>query len=85
MAIARGATTVLWDSAIVVNNEGVLSPDHIERYRDLIRFPFDVDDDDLWKTITAASQDIERVAEWRGRFIGEALDPQAMLDAFLMR
>jgi hypothetical protein len=85
MAIARGATTVLWDSAIVVNNEGVRSPDHIERYRELIRFPFDVDDGDLWKTITAASQDIERVAEWRERFIGEALDPQAMLDAFLMR
>jgi hypothetical protein len=85
MAIARGATTVLWDSAIVVNNDGLRSPDHIERYRDLIRFPFDVDNGDLWETITAASQDIDRVAEWRGRFIGEALDPQAMLDAFLMR
>jgi hypothetical protein len=85
MAIARGATTVLWDSAIVVDNEGVRSPDNIDRYRELIRFPFDVDDGGLWETITVASQDTDRVAEWRDRFIGDALHPQAMLDALLMR
>lgn len=85
LAIARGVTTVLWDSAIVFDNGGTRAPDHLDDYRELLRYPFDVDNGDLWRTITAASEDTELVAEWRARFVGELLDPEAMLDALLIR
>ncbi len=85
LAIARGVTTVLWDSAIVFDNSGTRAPDHLDLYRELLRYPFDVDNGDLWGTITAASQDSEQVARWRARFIGDPLDPEAVIDALTGR
>jgi hypothetical protein len=81
LAVARGATTVMWDSALCLDNAAVREPAHIDRYRELVRFPFEVGPDDLWETMRAAGRDVERVGSWRERFIGEPLEPDALLTA----
>ncbi|MGI9538877.1 MAG: hypothetical protein ACR2N6_01865 [Miltoncostaeaceae bacterium] len=82
LAVARGVTTVMWDSTLVQINDGSREPDHLDRYRELLRFPFDADDhDDIWDLLQAASQDIERTAVWSRRFIGKPLSTGALVAA----
>jgi len=81
LAVARGATTVMWDSARCLDNAAVREPAHVERYRELIRFPFEVGPEDLWETLRAAGRDEDRVGAWRDRFTGDALEPDALLTA----
>ncbi len=78
LSVARGATTVLWDTSLVFNNEGSRHPDHLDLYRDLLHHPFDADDGDMWDLIRAAASDTRRIAEWRERFIGHPLDAAAV-------
>lgn len=81
LAVARGVTTVVWDSTLVFDNAGTRPPDHLDAYRDLLHHPFDADDGDMWDLIRAASQDAARFAAWRERFIGPPLDVDAIAAA----
>lgn len=81
LSVARGATTVLWDTHLVFNNEGTRHPDNLDRYRDLLHHPFDADDGDMWDLIRAAAADTTRIGEWRRRFIGAPLDALAVTAA----
>ena len=47
-----------------------------ERYRDYVRYPFDVADGPLDEILHAAARSEEPVAEWKRRFIGRPFDPQ---------
>lgn len=81
LAVARGATTVLWDSHLVFNNDASAAPTHLAAYRDLLHHPFDADDGDMWDLIRAAAADTVRIAEWRARFIGDDLDVERVTAA----
>jgi len=83
LAVARGLTTVMSDSAVVLNNERDREPDHVELYREYLRFPWETThpDDDLAGILQDAARDTERVAEWRERFIGAPLDPETLIAA----
>lgn len=81
LAVARGVATVLWDSVEVYNNDASRRPDNLDRYRDLLRYPFDADDGDIWELLRAAARDEKRVARWRERFIGSPLDAVALTSA----
>ncbi len=83
LAVARGVTTVMADSSVVLNNERDREPDHIELYREYLRFPWETThrDDDLAGILQDAARDTERVGEWRERFIGSPLDPNALAAA----
>lgn len=83
IAVARGVTTVMSDSAIVLNNERDREPDHIELYREYLRYPWETThpDDDLAGILQDAARDTDGVAAWRERFIGSPLDPDALVAA----
>jgi|GEM_PF-4191671 len=81
LAVARGATTVLWDSVLVYDNAATRHPDHLHLYRDLLHHPFDADDGDMWDLIRAAGEDVARIGAWRERFIGSPLDVAAVTGA----
>ena len=83
IAVARGVTTVMSDSAVVLNNERDREPDHIGLYREYLRYPWETThpDDDLAGILQDAARDADRVAVWRERFIGSELDPEALLAA----
>lgn len=83
IAVARGVTTVMSDSAVVLNNERDREPDHIALYREYLRYPWETThaDDDLGAILQDAARDTDRVAVWRERFIGSALDPDALVAA----
>jgi hypothetical protein len=83
IAVARGVTTVMSDSAVVLNNERDREPDHIDLYREYLRYPWETThpDDDLAGILHDAARDTDRVAAWRERFIGSALDPDALVAA----
>lgn len=83
LAVARGVPTVIWDSDFALNNEGDREALNAARYRSFMRYPFDAEDGDLWDVIQAAAADVERAADWRARFIGDPLDPRALLRALL--
>ena len=83
LAVARGVTTVMADSTVVLNNERDREPDHIDLYREYLRFPWETTDpdDDLAGILQDAARDTERVGQWRERFIGAPLDPNALVSA----
>lgn len=83
IAVARGVTTVMSDSAVVLNNERDREPDHIGLYREYLRYPWETThpDDDLGGILQDAARDTDRVAAWRERFIGSELDPDALVAA----
>ena len=73
LAIARGVTTVMFDSTVIARDlDRTQLTDHIELYRDYIRFPFDAGDEgsDILELMQAAAQDEDLVGEWRERFVG---------------
>jgi hypothetical protein len=82
LAIARGVTTVMFDSDVIARDlDKSATTDHIELYRDYIRFPFDAAyDGDLWDLMRAAAQDEGLVGEWRARFLGRPFDVDRLLE-----
>jgi len=81
IAVARGATTVIWDSDVIESDEDdARRADHVDLYRDYIRYPFDAADGDLWDVIRAAAADEDLVGEWRERFVGGPLDGDRLLE-----
>jgi hypothetical protein len=85
LAIARGVTTVMFDSTIVAKDlDRSHQTDHIELYREYMRFPFEAEDGvDIWELMNAAAQDSDLVGEWRSRFIGGPFDVDALLAGLL--
>jgi len=80
LAIARGVTTAMFESDVVAKDlDKYATTDNIELYRNYIRFPFDVDDGDLWDVMRAAAADDELVGEFRRLFIGEPFDVDKLL------
>lgn len=82
LAIARGVTTVMFDSTVIARDlDRSHLTDNIDLYREHIRFPFDAEDGvDIWELMNAAAQDVDLVGEWRSRFIGGAFDVDALLE-----
>jgi hypothetical protein len=82
IAIARGVTTVMFDSDIIARDlDKEAQTDHIELYREYIRYPFDAAyDGDLWDLMRTAALDEDVVGEWRSRFIGEPFDVDALVE-----
>ncbi len=81
LAIARGVTTVMFESDVIARDLDMsATTDHMELYRDYIRFPFDVSEGDIWDVMRAAAGDEDAVGEWRSRFIGEALSARRLLE-----
>ncbi|MEZ5102683.1 MAG: glycosyltransferase family 2 protein [Thermoleophilia bacterium] len=78
LAVARGVTTVMLRSDHTLDNTGAHEAAHADAYRGLLRFPFDAADGDLGEVIAAAAADVEEVAEWRARFVGEPLDAELL-------
>jgi hypothetical protein len=83
LAIARGVTTIMFDSTVIAKDlDRNHTTDHIHRYREYIRYPFEAEDGvDIWELMNAAARDEDRVGEWRGRFIGGPFDVNALLAA----
>lgn len=83
LAIARGTTTVMFDSTIMAKD---LDRDHrtnnIDLYREYVRFPFEAEDDvDIWELMHAAATDTDLVGDFREKFIGGQFDVAALLEA----
>jgi hypothetical protein len=85
LAIARGVTTVMFDSTIIARDlDRSHQADHIELYREYMRFPFEAEDGvDIWELMNAAAQDSDLVGEWRERFVGGPFDVDRMLDVLV--
>lgn len=50
----------------------------MDTYRDYVMYPFDLDSGvSVGELLGAASRDVDRVGEWRERFIGQPLDVEA--------
>ncbi|HKI91986.1 MAG TPA: hypothetical protein VJ986_06770, partial [Gaiellaceae bacterium] len=82
LAVARGVTAVMWQSALLMSDDTERRPaDNLELYADYARFPFDLADGDAADVIAAAAEDEERVADWRARFIGDPLDSTVLAAA----
>jgi hypothetical protein len=82
LAVARGVTTVMWNTGVQYHHETNALPAHMDRYAGFCRYPFDLDDGlRMGELLQAAAADTELVGEWRARFIGDALDPDALTRA----
>jgi hypothetical protein len=82
IAVARGVTTVVWDSTWMRNNDASMDGVNLDEYREYIRFPFEVEAGDLVETMARAAHDTEAIGEWRDRFVGGQLDVSEILRAF---
>lgn len=82
LAIARGVTVVMFDSAIIAKDlDREHRTDHIDRYYDYIKYPFDAEDGlDIGELMHAAARDEDLVGDFRERFVGRPLDPERLLD-----
>jgi hypothetical protein len=82
LAIARGVTTVMFDSTVIAKDlDRDHTTDNIDLYRDYIRFPFDaIDGADIWELINDAAHDEDLVGEWRELFVGDPFDVDALLE-----
>ena len=83
VAIARGITTVMYDSTIMAKD---LDRDHrtdnLHLYEDYVRYPFDAEDGvDIWELMHAAARDEELVADFRARFVGGPFDVDRLIEA----
>ncbi|HEY4348154.1 MAG TPA: hypothetical protein VGM80_11240 [Gaiellaceae bacterium] len=83
VAIARGTTTVMFDSTVIAKDlDRDHTASHLDDYREYIRFPFEAEDGvDIWELMKAAAADEDLVGEWRARFVGGPLDVHALLAA----
>ena len=80
LAIARGVPTVIYAQTLPatygVPGEQSVPLLRADRYRDYVRFPFDVADGRLDEVLHAAARSEEPIADWKRRFIGEPFDAQ---------
>jgi hypothetical protein len=80
LAIARGVPTVIYAQTLPatygVPGEQSVPLLRAERYRDYVRFPFDVADGPLDEVIHAAARSEAPIADWKRRFIGQPFDAQ---------
>jgi hypothetical protein len=80
LAIARGVPTVIYAQTLPatygVPGEQSVPLRRAERYRDYVRFPFDVADGPLDEVIHAAARSEAPIADWKRRFIGAPFDAQ---------
>ena len=80
LAIARGVPTVYYSqtmpAAYGVPDEQTVPLRRADRYRDYVRYPFDVADGPLDEVIHAAARSEAPIADWKRRFIGEPFDAQ---------
>ncbi len=83
LAIARGVTVVMFDSAIVAKDlDREHRTDNIHLYHDYIRFPFDAEDGvDIWELMHEAARDEDLVGDFRERFVGRPFDVDALMEA----
>jgi hypothetical protein len=84
LAIARGVPTVMYGQgtlALGLPDEEPTQLQRAERYLDYIRYPFDAEDGPLDEIVHAAGRSDAPIADWRRRFIGEPLDPRAVVAA----
>jgi len=83
LAIARGVTTVMYDSTVIARDyDRTEQPAHIDLYRDYIRFPFDaIDGIDIGELMHSAAADTDLVGEWRERFVGGPFAVDVLLAA----
>lgn len=82
VAIARGITTVMYDSTIMAKDlDRNHRTDNLPRYEDYVRYPFDAEDGvDILELMHAAARDEELVADFRARFVGGPLDVDVLLE-----
>lgn len=85
LAIARGTTTVMFDSTVMARDlDRSQRTTNFDLYRDYVRFPFDAEDGvDIWELMQAAARDEELVGDWRARFIGGPFDVDALIAALV--
>jgi hypothetical protein len=82
LAVARGVTTVMWNTDVQYHHETNTVPAHMDLYRDYCRYPFEMSSGrPLGDLLHEAAADTALVGDWRARFIGEALDPAALTRA----
>ncbi len=90
LAIARGVPTIMYGqfSAALYGlpDEEPKSLRNLEKYRDLVRYPLDVEDSPLSELIPYACSSDKPIAEWRETWIGEPFDAAdfvAMIEAWV--
>ena len=73
----------MFDSTVIARDlDRTQLTDHIDLYRDYIRFPFDaVDGVDIRELMHAAAADTDLVGEWRDRFVGGPFAVDVLLTA----
>ncbi|MEA2480906.1 MAG: hypothetical protein QOJ07_2828, partial [Thermoleophilaceae bacterium] len=84
LAIAHGVGTVIYSQAapfLGLPGEKPVKLRRPDRYRDYIRYPFDVADGPLDEIVHAAARSDAPIAHWRRRFQGEPMDPRAVVSA----
>ena len=82
LAVARGVTTVMWNTDVQYHHETNAVAAHIDDYRDYVRYPFDLSSGGtVADLLEAANADEAGVAQWRARFVGDPLDPVALTAA----
>ena len=83
MAIARGVPAIMYgqfDAAVYgLEGEEPRPLRNLEKYRDLVRYPYDVEDGHLDETIYEACRSDERIADWRETWLGEPFDASAFV------
>lgn len=74
MAVARGVPTIMFGQEhSPEDDEGRVQVKNWERYRDLVRFPFDLSDGPVEDVAVRASSDAVVVNAWRDEWIGRPL------------
>lgn len=80
LAVARGVPTVIYAQTLPATygtpGEQTVPLRRPERYRDYVRYPFDVADGPLDEVLHATARSEAPIADWKRRFIGEPFDPQ---------
>ncbi len=83
MAIARGVPAIMYGQfgAAVYGLEGEepCPLRNLEKYRDLVRYPFDIEDGNLTAMIYEACSSEEPIRSWRETWLGSPFDPSAFV------
>ncbi len=81
MAIARGVPAIMYGQfgAAVYGLEGEEPAPlrNLEKYRDLVRYPYDIEDGDLTAMIYEVCSSEEPIRAWRETWLGSPFDPSA--------
>jgi hypothetical protein len=83
LAIARGCPTVMYGQIAPDdhhNRQGERPAQNFELYRDIVRYPYDADTDDLGPLLERACS--TEATDWRERFVGPAFDGPGFVELF---